>query len=160
MRLSFCNCFTNANSKGNFTYSHHFHDLGLALIFLSSFEEKLNNHVKKVGFCFNWIHNEYVWWSFQKNVHVFKYGVWLMEIGLKCSSYLFAFSLRLLIRLNINYGFEYKKGYLSFGLKVLSCGFSITYFDKINGEMFCEKFKFYRQIVHKYSPSSLNCYNF
>jgi hypothetical protein len=71
-----------------------------------------------------------------------------METRLKCSSYLFAFSLRLLIRLNINCGFEYKKGYLSFRVKGLSCGFSIAYFDKISGEMFCEKIKLYHQIVH------------
>jgi len=83
-----------------------------------------------------------------------------METWLKCSSFLFAFNLRLLIKLNINYGFEYKKGYLSFGLKGLSCGFNIVYFDKINGEMFCEKIKFYHQIVHKYSPSLLDCYTF
>jgi hypothetical protein len=60
-----------------------------------------------------------------------------METRLKCNCYLLAFNLRFFIKLNINYGFEYKKGYLCFGLKGLSCGFSITYFDKINGEMFC-----------------------
>jgi hypothetical protein len=82
-----------------------------------------------------------------------------METKLKCSSYHFAFNLKLLIRLNINCGFEYKKGYISFGLKGLSCGFGIAYFHKISGEMFCEKFKLYHQIVHKYNPSSTNCYS-
>jgi hypothetical protein len=62
-----------------------------------------------------------------------------METELKCSSYHFAFNLKLLIRLNINCGFEYKKGYISFGLKGLSCGFSTAYFHKVSGEMFCEK---------------------
>jgi hypothetical protein len=61
-----------------------------------------------------------------------------METRLKCSSYFFAFRLRRLIRLNINCGFEYKNGYLSFGLKGLSCGFNIAYFDKISGDMFCK----------------------
>ncbi len=61
-----------------------------------------------------------------------------METRFKCNSYIFAFNLRLLIKLNINYGFEYKNSYLSFGLKGLSYGFSIAYFDKINGKMFCE----------------------
>jgi hypothetical protein len=73
-----------------------------------------------------------------------------VETWLKCNSYLFAFNFRLLIKLNIHCGFEYKNGYLSFGQKGLSYGFSITYFDKINGKMFCEKIKFYRQIIHKY----------
>jgi hypothetical protein len=140
MGLSFFNCFTNANPSSNLTYSHHFHDLGLALtLMLWGFEETLKQSGQIVGFCFNWIHNEFVWRSLQKNVHISYYGVWTVETRLKCNSYLFAFSLKLLIRLNFNWGFEYKNGYLSFGLKGLSCGFSTTYFDKINGEMFCEK---------------------
>jgi len=61
-----------------------------------------------------------------------------VETRFKCNYYIFVFNLRLLIKLNINCGFEYKNGYLSFGLKGLNYGFSITYFDKISGKMFCE----------------------
>jgi hypothetical protein len=114
--------------------------------------------MSKSGFLFQ-LNSQWVYLKIPpKNVHLFYCGVWLVEIKLNCNSYFFAFSLRLLIRLNINCWFEYKKGYLSFALKGLSCGFSTTYFDKINGETFCEKIKLYRQIVHKYSPSSPNCY--
>ncbi len=81
-----------------------------------------------------------------------------METWFQCSSNIFAFNLRLLIELNINCGFEFKKGYLSFGLKGLSCGFSAIYFDKISGKMFCENIKLYCQIVHKYNPCSPNYY--
>jgi hypothetical protein len=77
-------------------------------------------------------------------------GIRLVETRLQCNFYLFAFNLRLFIKLNINCGFEYKNGYLSFRLKGLSYRFSIDYFDKISGKIFCEKIKFYRQIIHKY----------
>jgi hypothetical protein len=78
-----------------------------------------------------------------------------METWFKCNSYLFAFNFRLLIKLNINCGFEYKSGYLSFRLKGLSYGFNIVYFDKISGKMFCEKIKLYCQIIHKYMSCAL-----
>ncbi len=139
MRLSFFNCFTNANPIGNLTYNHHFHDLGLALtLLLLGFKETLRQACQTMGFCFNWILNESVCKSFQNYIHILDCKVWIMETWFKCNCYFFAFNLKLLIKLNINYGFEYKKGYLSFGLKGLSCGFSNTYFDKISGEMFCE----------------------
>jgi hypothetical protein len=36
-------------------------------------------------------------------------------------------------------GLNTKKGYLSFGLKGLSCGFSTIYFDKISEKCFVKK---------------------
>jgi len=118
-------------------------------------KKRLNNHVKQWVF----VSIEYIMnlpKDSSKRMYIFFYcGVWLVETGLKCNSYLFAFNLRLLIKLNINCGFEYKNGYLSFGLKGLNYGFNIAYFDKINGKMFCEKIKFYCQIIHKYMSCAL-----